>query len=81
MANSDTNIGLATNCGGSARLPASNCGIWGMRPTHGILEGTAGFPLAPSFDTVGWFARSANVLARTLAVLLPLDHLSRRHPI
>lgn len=63
-------IGLATDCGGSARLPASYCGVWGIRPSHG-LAGKSGFPLAPSFDTVGWFARSGEVLMEVLRVLAP----------
>ncbi|CAG9179690.1 Glutamyl-tRNA(Gln) amidotransferase subunit A [Cupriavidus laharis] len=71
VASGDADIGLATDCGGSARLPASYCGVWGIRPTHGLLAGTAGFPLAPAFDTVGWFARSAVVMAQVLEVLAP----------
>ena len=63
-------IGLATDCGGSARLPASYCGVWGIRPSHG-LAGSSGFALAPSFDTVGWFSRSGEVLLDVLRVLAP----------
>lgn len=63
-------IALATDCGGSARLPASYCGIWGMRPSHGSA-GTSGFPLAPSFDTVGWFTSSGDVLMDVLHVVVP----------
>ncbi|RTZ41734.1 amidase [Candidimonas sp. SYP-B2681] len=63
-------IGLATDCGGSARLPASYCGVWGIRPTHGYA-GKSGFPLAPSFDTVGWFTRSGEALMDVLRVLIP----------
>lgn len=62
-------IGLGTDCGGSIRLPASYCGIWGMRPTHGRISGTGCIALAPSFDTVGWFARDGDTLARTLEAL------------
>ena len=63
-------IALATDCGGSARLPASYCGIWGIRPSHGYA-GKSGFPLAPSFDTVGWFAASGAVLMDVLQVIVP----------
>jgi Asp-tRNA(Asn)/Glu-tRNA(Gln) amidotransferase A subunit family amidase len=63
-------IGLATDCGGSSRLPASYCGIWGMRPSHGSA-GTPGFALAPSFDAVGWFTRSGASLMDVLRVLVP----------
>jgi amidase len=57
-------IALGTDCGGSIRLPASYCGIWGMRPTHGRIAANGCFTLAHSFDTVGWFARDGASLAR-----------------
>lgn len=63
-------VGLGTDTGGSVRLPASYCGIWGLRPTHGAVPIAGCVPLAPGFDTVGWFARDAATLARAGAVLL-----------
>jgi amidase len=64
---------LGTDTGGSVRIPASFCGIFGIRPTHGRLplEGVVG--QAPSFDTVGWFARDAHLLARVGEVLLATE--------
>ncbi|KAF1027013.1 MAG: 2-amino-5-chloromuconic acid deaminase [Pseudomonas sp.] len=62
-------IGLGSDCGGSCRLPASFCGVWGMRPTHGRIPTKGGFSLAHSFDTVGWFAASGQVLAEVFSLL------------
>ncbi len=61
---------IGSDTGGSVRAPASFCGIYGIRPTHGriALDGVA--PLAPTFDTCGWFAREASLLARVGEVLL-----------
>jgi amidase len=61
---------LGTDTGGSVRLPASNCGIYGFRPTHGRIANDHVLPLAPSFDTVGFFSRDATLLERIGRVLL-----------
>jgi amidase len=63
-------VGLGSDCAGSTRIPASYCGIYGMRPTHGRIPLDGVCPFAPSFDTVGWMAREADVLARTGNILL-----------
>ncbi len=64
----DTAIG--TDTGGSVRVPASFCGLYGIRPTHGRLDLTGMLPQAPSSDTTGWFARNAETFARVSAVML-----------
>jgi amidase len=61
---------LGTDTGGSTRVPASNCGIWGFRPSHDFISVAGVNPLAPSFDTVGILAHSADVLAKVGFVLL-----------
>lgn len=61
---------LGTDTGGSVRVPASFCGLYGIRPTHGRLDLTGMLPQAPSSDTTGWFARDAATFARVSAVLL-----------
>jgi amidase len=61
---------IGTDCGGSVRLPASYCGVLGMRPTHGRVSLQGAIPFGPSFDTAGWFARDPGVLAKVGRVLL-----------
>jgi amidase len=62
---------LGTDTGGSIRVPASFCGVWGLRPTHGLLPGEGVVPLSPSFDTFGWLAADGDVFERVASVLLP----------
>jgi amidase len=61
---------LGTDSGGSVRVPASFCGLYGIRPTHGRLDVTGMMPQAPSSDTIGWFARDAATFARVAEALL-----------
>lgn len=61
---------LGSDTGGSVRIPASFNGVYGIRPTHGRV-GTAGVrDMAPSFDTVGWFASTPGVFRDVGPVLL-----------
>jgi len=55
---------LGTDTGGSVRVPASFCGLYGIRPTHGRLDFTGITVQAPDSDTVGWFARNPDLTAR-----------------
>jgi amidase len=61
---------LGTDTGGSVRVPSSFCGLYGIRTTHGRVPFDGVLAQAPSFDTVGWMARDANVFADFSAVLL-----------
>lgn len=61
---------IGSDTGGSVRAPASFCGIYGIRPTHGRVSLAGACPLARSFDTAGWFARDAALLERVGRLLL-----------
>ncbi len=74
-------IAIGTDTGGSVRVPASFCGLYGIRPTHGRVPVTGMLPQAPTSDTTGWFARDAETFARLSAVMLGepiLDRLPTR---
>jgi len=61
---------LGTDTGGSVRVPASNCGVWGYRPSYGAVSVSGVLPLAPSFDTVGILAQTGEILEKAMRVLL-----------
>lgn len=63
-------IGLGTDTAGSIRVPASYCGLYGLRPTHSRADRTGISPLAPSFDTPGLLTRTLPLLRDAATALL-----------
>ena len=62
VSNGQVDFALGTDTGGSVRVPASFCGIYGLRPSHGRVPISGVMPLAPSLDTCGWFARTPELM-------------------
>lgn len=73
VSNGLADFALGTDTGGSVRAPASHCGLIGLRPTHARISLDRCMPLAPGFDTCGWFARDIDTFARVGDVLLGDD--------
>lgn len=61
---------IGTDSAGSIRVPASFCGVWGMRPTLHRISEAGVLPFMPSVSTVGAFANGIDVLEKVMRVLL-----------
>lgn len=73
VSNGLCDIALGSDTGGSVRGPASHCGLFGIRPTHERISLEGCLKLAPSFDTVGFFARTPEPFSAVASVLLGPD--------
>jgi amidase len=62
---------IGTDTGGSVRVPASFVGVFGLRPSHNAISLAGVVPFAPSYDTVGWFARDTGTLSAVGNAVLP----------
>lgn len=75
-------LATGTDTGGSIRVPAAWCGIYGIRLSPNQWSRNGCFPLSPSFDTAGWFCKSAENMAYSLKALLALKpSRSKKTPI
>ena len=63
VASAVCDFAVGTDSGGSVRVPASFCGLYGIRPTHGRMDFSGITVQSPSSDTCGWFARDAATFA------------------
>lgn len=78
---------LGSDTNGSIRVPASLCGVWGMKPTFGRLSRRGAFPFVNSLDHLGPMSNSVELLATAYDVMQgpdPLDpgcHATRVQPV
>ncbi|MFC4274352.1 AtzE family amidohydrolase [Achromobacter aloeverae] len=66
-------VTLGSDTNGSIRVPASLCGVWGLKPTFGRLSRRGTYPFVHSIDHLGPFADSATLLARVYDALQFVD--------
>ncbi|MDN2663447.1 amidase [Psychromonas sp. 14N.309.X.WAT.B.A12] len=69
VARKDVDFSIGTDTGGSVRVPASYCGLFGLRPTLGKLDLSNAFTLSTSFDTAGIFSRDLTLLKAVFKTL------------
>lgn len=81
VASGACDFALGTDTGGSVRVPASNCGVWGMRPSHGRISVAGVNPLASSFDSVGVFAQRGDVLSKSMHCLFGSEETTQANNI
>jgi len=66
---------IGTDTSGSIRVPASLCGIFGLKPTYGRVSKYGVMPLAPSIDHIGPLAKSAWDIAAVLQGIAGYDKM------
>ncbi|XP_062214832.1 outer envelope protein 64, chloroplastic-like isoform X2 [Phragmites australis] len=71
---------LGTDSIGGVRIPGAYCGVLAFRPSHAVVSNGGVIPVAPSLDTIGWFARDPTVLRRVGHLLLRLPYADIRQP-
>jgi aspartyl-tRNA(Asn)/glutamyl-tRNA(Gln) amidotransferase subunit A len=71
VAAGDVELALGTDSGGSIRIPAAWCGVFGFKPTYGLVPSDGCFPLAPSYDHVGPIASSVAGCVELMQALAP----------
>ncbi|MDC7789004.1 amidase [Rhodoplanes sp. TEM] len=63
-------VAIGSDTGGSVRVPAAFCGLYGIRPTHDRVSLAGAMAMAPSFDVAGWMSAAPGVFRALGAVLL-----------
>lgn len=74
----DVKIAIGGDQAGSIRVPAAYCGIYGLKPTHGLIPYTGIAGLLPMIDHVGPLARTVEDIALCLSAIVGYDGLDAR---
>lgn len=78
VATGEVDMAIAGDQGGSIRIPSSNCGVYGMKPTHGLVPYSGVMPVEQTIDHVGPITNNVADNALFLEVLAGEDGLDPR---
>jgi amidase len=81
LANGEVELAIGGDQGGSIRGPSSWCGVYGLKPTYGLVPYTGAFPLEMTLDHLGPMARTTGDVAVLLDVLAGPDGLDPRQNV
>jgi amidase len=73
LAARDADVGIGADQGGSIRIPASLCGVYGLKPTYGLIPYTGCIPIDVSVDYLGPMGRRVEDVARLLEAVAGWD--------
>ena len=78
LAAGEVDLALGGDQGGSVRMPAGWCGVYGLKPTWGLVPYTGAFPIETTLDHLGPMARTTRDVALMLSVIAGADGLDPR---
>lgn len=78
VAAGEVDMAIGGDQGGSIRIPAGWCGVYGLKPTHGLVPYTGAFPIETTVDHLGPMARTTADVATLLEVIAGEDGMDPR---
>ncbi|EJN05848.1 amidase [Phyllobacterium sp. YR531] len=71
VAEGSADVAIGTDTGGSIRIPAACCSVWGLKPTFGRVSRKGVMPERTTLDCVGPFARSLGGIVQAMEIIAP----------